>query len=329
MSEVNTAYACTVNGSWMQTSSLTHDLRMLLSALQLQLITGQRFAIRSCYGTGSLAEAGPNLVQPRSNLVQSTRFNARSRMLCLIWGCTCLWAQMLSCTSAFLNVAVHCVHLRTMQSTGETCLPKPVCAEDFICEPHALPESLAMPCLSQSSRTAYMLHRLKPAQGLMHSAIRKCATPDPLPSPALAACDPSQQENKHDLLPVCSLMQAQQRFSACICLVAGMAPRTRQQAQGKVQPKLEELPKTKPAGRKRKAAAAAPSQPNSQKAKADAAKNEQKPAGQAQSSEEASHEGSKATHEKPSSGKQVRAAAHAHMSCVLTQVAPMAFNLFT
>ena len=35
-----------------------------------------------------------------------------------------------------------------------------------------------------------------------------------------------------------------------------MAPRTRQQAQGKAQPKLEDLPTTKTAGKKRKAAAA-------------------------------------------------------------------------
>ena len=139
-------------------------------------------------------------------------------------------------------------------------------------------------------------------------ATRKSANPDLLPSPALAACEPSQREHKDDLLAISPLTQAQNIFSACrcpvadSCPVADMAPRTRQQAQGKAQPTLEELPTTKPAGKKRKAAAAAPSQPDSQKAKADATKNEQNPAGHAQSSEEPPK------HEKPSSGKEVRAA---------------------
>lgn len=110
-------------------------------------------------------------------------------------------------------------------------------------------------------------------------------------------------------------------FPACKRHVADMAPRTRQQAQGKVQPKLEDLPTTKPAGKKRKAAAAAASQPDSQKAKADATKSEQKPAGQAQTSEgPPKHEGSTATNAQPSSGQQVRAAqplhAGAHGSCL-------------
>ncbi len=52
-------------------------------------------------------------------------------------------------------------------------------------------------------------------------------------------------------------------------MFAVMAPRTRQQAAGKVQPKLEELPgTTKPSGRKRKAASAPKaSQPAEQKQK--------------------------------------------------------------
>ncbi|KAK9847254.1 hypothetical protein WJX84_000566 [Apatococcus fuscideae] len=89
-------------------------------------------------------------------------------------------------------------------------------------------------------------------------------------------------------------------------LLSDMAPRTRQQAQGKTQAKLEDLPATKPAGKKRKAAAAAAPQPGNRKSKADAPGPKQDPAGQAHSSgEPAKHESNSATatHDKSSTGQ--------------------------